>query len=147
MKEEQVKKITEKLEKEYPGKNIVYNKDEKGEVKEVICEHKPGVAKSTAIAVIENMPLSHYHPKVTETYKVYDGGSLKVTLFNRGNNNALPFSINLNKGESYVISPNFLHQAESCNADNPAWIKVKSVPGWTFEGTIPEKMPTFKNKL
>ena len=118
-----VKRIIEKLQKEYPSKKIIKN-DEKNPT-EIVCEIDPTENHSecsTAIAIIDQL-IAHYHKRTTEIYEVLEG---ELTLTINGK------EILLKKGDKTTIKPNTVHSARG----SETWIKAYSKPGWIFEDHI-----------
>jgi len=117
--------IKQDLQKLYPGKAILENKNANGKVTEILCEIEPTTKHpeySLAIAVIDsNTP--HYHKITTETYEVTKG---TLTLFIDGVEHILQ------KGDTITIKPKQMHYATG----NEAWIKVYSKPGWSSDDHI-----------
>lgn len=119
------KKIIEKLNQLYPGKQVFLNKDKLGKVVEILCEVEPATDHpeySFAIAVIDNSSL-HYHKATNEKYRVVEGS---LRLYIDGN------LVNLSSGDEYTILPGHEHRAEG----KETWVEVHSEPGWTFSDHI-----------
>ncbi len=113
-----VEKVIAKLEKEYPGKNIVVNG--KGIAGEIVCEANPAKRpgeKGVAIAVIDRS-VPHYHKKITEIYRVINGGLL-LYIDNEPHQ--------LKPGDEYAVIPGQVH----CAIGNETWVEVVANPGWT----------------
>lgn len=113
-----VERVVSELQKLYPDKKIVKNKNRSGDVVEVICEVEPGKNKSVAIAIVEKS-IPHFHKQASETYEVIRG---QITLHKNGR------SYFLQNGDSITIKPGEIHSAEG----KGAWIKVISEPGWNL---------------
>ncbi|MBU0975582.1 MAG: hypothetical protein ABIE03_04550 [Patescibacteria group bacterium] len=121
----QVKKILERLKREYPGKTIIENKNAKGITTEIICEIESTADHadySVAIAVIDYSTI-HCHNVITETYEVVKG-SLKIFKGSK--------EYTLSKGQNIAIKPGEIHS----NLGSETWVKVTSKPGWFIEDYI-----------
>lgn len=123
-----VKKIIRKLKKQYPGRVIIENKNEKGVTTEIICELDSTKDRSCAIAVIDSSTI-HYHRKITETYKVLEG-TLKVFKYDESKKEY--FEHKVKECESIVINPGEIHS----NLGDETWVEVISEPQWTIDDYI-----------
>lgn len=112
-----IQSIISKLEKKYPGKNIIV--DEDGGYSEIIVElesTKDHPGHSLALAVVgKSKP--HYHNISTEIYEVTKG---VLTLFVDGK------KFVLKQGEKMTITPGQVHSA----AGEDVWFLTYSSPGW-----------------
>lgn len=114
-----ISKVIKDLEKEYPGKKIIYDKKNPTEV---LCEIDPASEHenySVAIAVIDKTT-PHYHKKSAEIYAVLKGD---LTLYKNGQ----PAVIH--EGEISIIKPLEVHYAEG----DATVVSVYSEPGWNAE--------------
>jgi len=117
--------VIQKLKKDYPGKTIIENKNEKGVTTEIICEIEPTQEHpeySLAIAIIDSSTL-HYHRRITEIYKVIKGN---LTVFKKNK------EFTLKNGEDLNIKPGEIHSTKG----NETWIECYSEPGWMIEDYI-----------
>src|SRR3989344_1791252 len=115
-----IKKVVDKLKKDYPGRKIILNDDKNPT--EIVCEFQPtseNPNQSAIIAVIDKI-IPHYHKISTELYEVLKG---PVILYVDGQKRILQ------DGETFEISPGRVHHAEG----KEAWVRCTSTPGWTFE--------------
>ncbi len=115
-----VKKVVNKLKKDYLGRKIILNDDQNPT--EIVCEYQPtseNPNQSAIIAVIDKI-IPHYHKISTELYEVLKG---PVTLYVDGQKHILQ------DGKIFEISPGRVHYAEG----KEAWVRCTSTPGWTFE--------------
>lgn len=112
--------IIEKLNQNFPGKNIVMNSD--SNPTELICETEPGKEKSVAIAVVDEIP-KHYRTKTTEAYEVIRG-ELELYVYNK--------QTVLKAGDKKTIKPGKVHWGFG----KETWFKVTSTPGWTPDDHI-----------
>ncbi|MFA6004923.1 MAG: VOC family protein [Patescibacteria group bacterium] len=113
-----IKKITNELEKQYPGKKIIVN-NEKNPT-EILCEAEPASAHpeySIAITVIDKSE-THVHHKTAEIYQVLKGS---LTLVKNGRSTVLK------EGEVDIIRPGEVHYAMGTET----WVRVYSEPGWS----------------
>jgi len=117
-----VQETVKELQRTHPDGNIVFNKNNKGKVTEIICELIQTPDFSKAVAVINKTQL-HYHKTLTETYLV-TRGRLQVILDNK--------EFYLDEGESITFFPYQQHRA----IGNETWIEVYSQPGWRFSDHI-----------
>lgn len=118
-------KIIKKLKTKYPKKNIVQNKDEKGEITEIVCEIEPTADHSdwSKAIVVLNKSMPHKHKITTEEYIVKKG---VLKLFINGE------PILLKEGESYVVRAGNIHNA----IGKETWFECISKPGWRVEDFI-----------
>lgn len=116
-------KVIKKLEKKYPGKNIIKNPEDNPT--EILCEVDPSSNHpeySIAIAVIDKSE-PHVHKKSTETYKIVRG-KLSIYVDNEKHE--------LEQGDKYTVLPGQIHWAEG----KETWIECISKPGWALEDHI-----------
>lgn len=119
--------VIHQLQSQYPNKDILQNKDDNGQVIEIICEvestkEHPGWSKAIVVA---DRSLPHMHKQITETYTVIKG-TLNVYIENEEHN--------LTTGQSITIPPNKIHHVEG----NATWFEAHSEPGWYLEDHIVE---------
>lgn len=117
--------IVAQLQKKYPGKLIIKNKNTDGVVTEIICEVEPTENHpdySDIVAVIDSSIL-HVHKKATETYTVMKG-ELIVFMADR--------VVRLKKGDSFTMKPGEIH----ATLGDETWITVYAQPGWTLKDHI-----------
>lgn len=113
-----VERVITELRSQYPDKKI--EKIPPDNPSEIICETDPTIDHtewSVAVAVVDSS-YPHFHHKSQETYEVLKG---QVRLYVGDKDHVLK------EGETYTIEPENVHWATG----NSAWVKVKSVPGWT----------------
>ncbi len=121
-----VKKVIAELQRLFPGKTMVENKNSLGVTTEVVCEKDPTenhADYSESIAVVDASTI-HYHKKLTEKYEIMKGD---LEVFKYDANKLLYKEYKLKKGEMITIHPGEIH---SCKGDE-TWVKVVSKPGWT----------------
>ena len=130
-----IQKVISQLNKRYPGKQIIENRNMNGDVVEIICKIDPTEKHPThslAVAVVDQSVLQ-FHRKLTETYKVLKG---KLIVFMTDRN------VRLKKGGQLTIEPGEVH----ATFGEETWLTVYSEPGWTLKDHIGLK-PIIKRYL
>jgi mannose-6-phosphate isomerase-like protein (cupin superfamily) len=121
--EQQSKRILDKLNLRYPGKNAY---DLSGKGIHFVCEIEPVKDHPEYDKAVEVILTSepHKHLKMTQVYKVLEGS---LTLHSDDK------TILLNKDDQYVIEPGKIHWAEG---NELTLVEIYSTPGWTKEDHI-----------
>lgn len=117
-----VAKVETELRQKYPGVVIKENKDDTGEVTEIIGEIDRSIIgsdRAVAVAVVDASP-EHFHETTAEEYEVLKG---KLTVYLNGQPHYL------NESQKLAIELGTRHRAEG----NETWIYCFSEPAWTAE--------------
>jgi hypothetical protein len=120
-----VSRVIQQLEKKYPGKRIIENKNKNGVTTEIVCEVESEKDRSFAIAVIDSSPI-HYHKIITEDYRVIKG-ILAVLKFFKSKEEYKETIVH--EGEHITIKPGEIHS----NLGKETWVEVTSNPPWSID--------------